>query len=65
MAFLSAVLATGWDCEPLGLPADVDGEPTGALLVTITPDTLTRLRTQWHFTQPVLRLDLTESKLAA
>jgi N-acyl-L-homoserine lactone synthetase len=65
MALLSGVLATGWDCEPLGLPVDVDGTPTGALLVTITPATLTKLRAQWNFTRPVLRLDLTESKLAA
>jgi len=65
MAFLSAVLATGWDCEPLGLPANVGGELVGALLVTITPATLTKLRGQWSFRQPVLRLDLSESKLAA
>lgn len=65
MAFLSAVLATGWDCEPLGLPANVGGDMVGALLVTITPATLSKLRDQWSFRQPVLRLDLCESKLAA
>lgn len=65
MALLSAVLATGWDCEPLGLPVDVAGELTGALLVTVNPGTLNKLRAQWNFTRPVLRLDLSESKLAA
>lgn len=65
MAFLSAVLATGWDCEPLGMPVDIDGASTGALLVTITPETQIRLRAQWNFSQPVLQNDLTESKLAA
>jgi N-acyl-L-homoserine lactone synthetase len=65
MALLSGVLATGWDAEPLGMPVDVDGVSTGALLVTITPETLPRMRAQWNFQQPVLRPDLTESKLAA
>ncbi|HPU16069.1 MAG TPA: acyl-homoserine-lactone synthase [Polymorphobacter sp.] len=65
MALLAGVLATGWDCEPLGLPADVNGDMVGALLVTINPATLAKLRSQWSFSQPVLRLDLNESKLAA
>lgn len=65
MALLSGVLATGWDCEPLGLPAEIGGEMVGALLVTINPATLAKLRHQWNFRQPVLRLDLTESRLAA
>lgn len=65
MALLAGVLATGWDCEPLGLPADVGGEMVGALQVMIDPSTLTRLRSQWNVRQPVLRLDLGESKLAA
>ena len=65
MALLAGVLATGWDCEPLGMPADVGGEMVGALQVTIDTSTLTRLRSQWNVRQPVLRLDLGESKLAA
>ena len=65
MAFLSAVLAVGWDCEPLGLPADVGGDQVGALLLTVTPATLARLRDKWNFTGPVLRLDETESAWVA
>lgn len=65
MAFLSAVLAVGWDCEPLGLPAAVDGEQVGALLLTITPETLGRLRDKWNFVGPVLRLDGPLSALVA
>ena len=65
MALLSGVLATGWDCAPLGMPAEIGGEMVGALLVTINAATLAKLRNQWSFRQPVLRLDLTESRLAA
>ena len=49
----------------LGLPADVNGDMVGALLVTINPATPAKLRSQWSFSQPVLRLDLNESRLAA
>ena len=65
MAFLSAVLAVGWDCEPLGLPATVDGDQIGALLLTITPATLILLRDKWNFAGPVLRPDDKESALVA
>lgn len=65
MAFLSQVLATGWDCEPLGMPADIGGTLTGALQVTINPGTLGKLRAQWSVRQPVLRLDFSESAMAA
>ena len=65
LAYLPAVLATGWNCTPLGLPADVGGEQIGALIVTINPATLAKLRAQWGFRYPVLRLDLNESALAA
>lgn len=65
MAFLSQVLATGWDCEPLGMPAEIGGALTGALQVIITPGTLGKLRAQWGVRQPVLRLDFSESALAA
>lgn len=65
MAFLSQVLATGWDCEPIGMPADIGGEMVGALQVIINPGTLGKLRAQWGVRQPVLRLDFSESALAA
>ncbi len=65
MAFLSAVIAVGWDCEPLGLPHDVDGVAVGALSIAVNTTTLARLRRQWNFGEPVLRLDLSRSALAA
>ncbi len=65
MAFLSAVLAVGWDCEPLGMPVAIDGEQVGALLLTITPETLGLLRDKWNFVGPVLRLDDSISALVA
>ncbi len=63
MAFLSAVIAVGWDCEPLGMPHDLDGVPVAALRITIDAATLVRLQEQWNFVAPVLRLDLSESAL--
>ncbi len=53
-AYLSTLLAVGWDIEPLGLPADVAGEPVGALQITVTPETLPRLRKLYGFDRPVL-----------
>ncbi len=57
-AFLSAVLAVGWDCEPLGLPVQMDGVAVGALAINVDTATLGRLRDKWSFGGPVLRLDL-------
>ncbi len=65
MAFLSAVLAVGWDAEPLGLPADIGGDQVGALLLTVTPATLDYLRTKHNFSGPVLRSVDPESVLVA
>ena len=53
-AYLSTLLAVGWDIEPLGMPADVAGEPVGALQITVTDETLPRLRKMYGFTRPVL-----------
>ena len=65
MAFLSAVIAVGWDCEPLGMPHDMDGVAVAALRISVDAATLARLKDQWHFVAPVLRLDLSESALVA
>lgn len=64
MAFLSNVIAVGWDCEPLGLPQTHDGVAIAALRVSVDQATLARLRQQYDITAPVLRRD-PESALAA
>lgn len=64
MAFLAGVIAVGWDCEPLGLPHAMDGVEVAALKISVDAATLARLRRQWNFVAPVLRLDLPESALA-
>lgn len=65
LAYLPQLLAVGWDIEPLGMPAMVDGEEIAALQVTIGPATLDRLRTMYNIREPVLRLDGIESAAAA
>jgi hypothetical protein len=65
MAFLSGVIAVGWDCEPLGMPQDMDGVAVAALMISVDERTLPRLRRQWDFTAAVLRHDLTGSALMA
>lgn len=55
MAFLSNVIAVGWDCEPLGLPQTHDGVAIAALRVAVDRETLARLREQYEITAPVLR----------
>jgi N-acyl-L-homoserine lactone synthetase len=54
MAFLSAVIATGWDCEPLGLPHEIDGVPTAALAITVDAATLQRLRDKFGFGEALI-----------
>lgn len=63
MAFLSSVIAVGWDCEPLGLPETHDGVAIAALSITVDRASLTRLRQQYDIPAPVLRGS--ESALAA
>jgi N-acyl-L-homoserine lactone synthetase len=56
LAYLSQLIAIGWDCEPLGMPAaDNEGKMIGALAINITPATLTLLRSQIDMSVPVLR----------
>jgi N-acyl-L-homoserine lactone synthetase len=56
-SFLSTVMAIGWECEPLGLPKEVNGETVGALLIKITPATLQLFRTKMGWRYPVLEVD--------
>jgi N-acyl-L-homoserine lactone synthetase len=54
--FLSAVLAVGWDCQMLGLPrADDRGETVGAIVINMTPETLSLIRAKTQMRAPVLR----------
>jgi N-acyl-L-homoserine lactone synthetase len=64
MVFLSAVIAMGWNCEPLGFPQEMDGVAVGALRIDVDAPSLGRLRRQTNLVDPVLLLDLTESALA-
>ena len=43
--WLSQILSLGWDCRPLGLPRDIAGLNTGALVIEIDSDTPDKLRT--------------------
>jgi acyl-homoserine lactone synthase len=54
--FLSTLLSTGWEIEPLGLPREIDGQITGAVLISITPDTLRRARARFGYRYPVLEV---------
>jgi len=64
-AYLSTLLAVGWDIEPLGMPADIEGQPVGALEISISPETLPRLRQLYGFQRPVLGSGRERSALAA
>ncbi|WP_448585139.1 acyl-homoserine-lactone synthase [Thermaurantiacus sp.] len=57
-AYLSQLLATGWDVEPLGLPREVGGQMLGALQVNVRPETLAIFRSKFGLAEQVLRLDL-------
>ncbi len=57
-AYLSQLLATGWDVEPLGLPKEIGGQMLGALMVHVKPETLTLFRARFALPDQVLRLDL-------
>jgi acyl-homoserine lactone synthase len=42
--YFSRVLALGWECRPLGLPKELQGQMLGALEISITPTTLQIVR---------------------
>jgi N-acyl-L-homoserine lactone synthetase len=44
LKFLSTLLSVGWDCMPLGLPREVDGEIAGAILIHVNAEALAILR---------------------
>lgn len=56
-SWLSSIMAVGWECEPLGLPQEINGESVGALLINITPATLQLFRMKMGWRHPVLELD--------
>jgi N-acyl-L-homoserine lactone synthetase len=55
--FLSTIMAVGWECEPLGLPQEINGETVGALRIKITPATLQLMRAKMGWRHPILELD--------
>jgi acyl-homoserine lactone synthase len=56
LAFLSQLLALGWDTEPLGMPQEVDGMAMGAIQFNITPKSLARSREHYGYLESVLQL---------
>jgi N-acyl-L-homoserine lactone synthetase len=56
-SWLSSIMAVGWECEPLGLPKELNGESVGALVINITPATLQLFRMKMGWRHPVLELD--------
>ena len=56
-SWLSSIMAVGWECEPLGLPKEVNGEMVGALVINVTPATLQLFRMKMGWRHPVLELD--------
>jgi len=59
--FLSFILSTGVDCEPLGLPQQHGDQMIGALAMNITPETLARLRQLAGQVGPVLRWEVRDA----
>jgi N-acyl-L-homoserine lactone synthetase len=61
MAWLSQILAVGWDVEMLGTPQDIDGEQIGAIAINVSPATLGLMRARAGRRLPVLHLDLAQA----
>ena len=61
LAYLSAILAGGLDCEPLGLPQPHGDQMVGALAMNITPETLIFLRQRAGQVGPVLRWEVRDA----
>ena len=64
IGFLSQLLASGWRCDPLGLPQKLGRSTIGALLIHNDRDSLSRTRAAWRFESPALRL-MDREQLAA
>lgn len=56
-AMLSQVLAEGWECEPLGLPREINGELLMAITMKVSTATLQLLRQRYGQRYPVLELE--------
>lgn len=56
MGFLSQLLASGWRCEPLGLPQLIDASMIGALKIQCDTSSLARTRDGWRCDSPALRI---------
>jgi N-acyl-L-homoserine lactone synthetase len=65
MAWLTQILAAGWDCRPLGPPQLIAGCPTAALIIHIEPATLGLLTPSWQCQAPPMRLVEFETPMAA
>lgn len=65
MAWLSQILAAGWDCRPLGLPRNAGGSPVGALIINITPATLNSFVPSWRCEPAEMRMLEFDAQLAA
>ncbi|HTT98687.1 MAG TPA: acyl-homoserine-lactone synthase [Rhizomicrobium sp.] len=56
-AMLSQVLAEGWECEPLGLPKEINGESLMAIAMKVSTATLQLLRQRYGERYPVIELE--------
>lgn len=62
LGWLQQILSFGWDCRPLGLPAQVDGRLLGALRIEVTSDTPRRLAVNGIYRPATLqRLEILEA----
>jgi acyl-homoserine lactone synthase len=61
LAYLSAIIAIGMDCEPLGLPQPYGDQTVGALALNITPETLAYLRKRASQVGPLLRWEVRDA----
>ncbi len=57
IALLSQLLAEGWECEPLGLPKEINGDLLTALTMKVSSATLQLLRRRFGHRFPVLELE--------
>lgn len=53
-AWLSQIMAMGWQAQLLGMPRSIGGEAVGALSLVVDPATLARFRTDWGLPEPQL-----------
>ena len=54
LARLSVLLSSGLDARPLGLPREIEGQMVGAILFTISPETLRDSRRRFGYRATVL-----------